>query len=211
MKVMAIILGLLLSDLSVGADDLSKPIFELKPSDYCKKLEDGTYAGEYQGVFDENTDMDFVWGQGGGCIFRPIREAWGVTHNLKAVLWDDVTEFSFNRLNPIPGATHTYQLTYTVRDILTVRWVMDWHHAVTRGTPEKPQQLIVNYRKVSGTRFIPYWEGTVALEELEPGVTAFAMRNQIKAERTSPQDAGDTIAIYFKQIRTQAPNLEPLP
>ena len=203
------------------ADDLSKPIFNLDPSQYCAKDSTGKYVGAFQVKSGEETGADdaaltdeldskYMWGQGGGCIFRATRDAWGALHNQPLMVWDGVSESTFTTVAPLPGATHRYQVQYIVRDIVTVKWKMDWHHSLQQGTLLAPQQVTVNYRKVEGTTYIPYWEGTVVLKDLAPGVVAFAMRNQVNAAQTSADDAASSVRDIFTKASTGAPNLGPL-
>jgi len=194
------------------ADDLSKPIFTLQPSDYCKLDAQGKSVGDFKvdKGDSQNAQGAFSWGQGGGCINRPIRDAWGVTHNQPVMVWDGVTTSQFAPLAAIPGSTHVYEVQYTVKDFITVHWTMDWVHAVLDGTIAAPKHIIVNYRKVAGTTYIPYWEGTLDLQELAPGVTAFAMRNQVNASQTSSDDAASTVQGVFDHLTKADPNMGPI-
>jgi len=176
---------------------------------YCFANEEGIYSSDVN--VDQGDADDYVWGQGGACIFRPIREVWAVAHNQELLVWGGVDESSFKMRSDKPeGITHFYEIEYFVDDIIDVDWKMHWYHSVRDGAFETPLQILINYKKVSGTRFIRYWEGTFLLHQVTPEITAITMRNQIKASRTNSDDAASTIRTIINKLRTGTPNWGPL-
>lgn len=183
--------------------DPSLPLYQVNPTEYCVQQADGTYKEKL--VTDHGEADAFSWGQGGGCILRPIETAWGVLHNQPVMKWESVTTSTFKMGKPPLKTSHFYEVYYVVVDIQTVKWTMQWYHTLLEGTKQDPKKLIVNYKRVAGTEYIPYWQGTIMLQEIEPGVTAFAMRNEIKAERTTSQDAADTVSDVYHKVRRRQP------
>jgi len=172
--------------------DPAVPLFELNTADYCKPQQSKDYSEDLISISGEKPDGSYGFAQGGGCIKRSILDAWGVLHNQDLMKWDGVTKMSFKKGEPPKKTTHFYEVRYVVSDILTVRWTMQWYHTVGFGTREAPQLLWVNYKRVAGDPNVDYWEGTIYLQEVEPGVTAFAMRDQIHRD-LDPRDPNDSL------------------
>ena len=182
-----------------------------KPSEtqYCFADENGHFSEEAR--VTQGDAGNYVWAEGGSCIFRPIRTAWAATHNQPVMVWSGVDQSSYRLLgDPPSGVSHLYEVDYFVDEIIDVLWTMNWYHSVRAGSRQKPQQILMNYVKVKGTRFISYWEGTILLHEVTPDITAITMRDQIKASRTGPGDSADAIRQIIEAIRTGAPNWAPI-
>ena len=171
----------------------------------CAPHADGSFAADFQVKYGNGSSM---WGQGGGCISRPIREVWATALNHALLMWDGVGKTSWNRLAPQGSLTHTYDVYYAVKrmGIVVAAWHMMWYYSVSKGNLNDPQQILINYHRSSGTTHIPYWEGTIVLEKVTDGVTGFVMRNQINADATKPADAGSAVSDVFKKLSTGAPD-----
>lgn len=172
---------------------------------YCFADEQGNYP---QDIHVESGEGDtYVWGQGGACIFRPLREVWAVTHNQPLMVWKNVDSSSYTlQSDPPTGVTHFYQVNYLVKKFIDVHWTMNWYHSIRQGTQQIPLQILINYTKISGTRFISYWEGSMILHEVTPDITAISMRNQVNASQTDASDAGKTVQQMIEKLRTGSPN-----
>lgn len=176
---------------------------------YCLQNPDGSYSDAVK--IEMGSENNYVWAQGGACVFRSIRETWAVLHNQPLMVWDGVTSSSYKLRNDLPeGVAYFYEVKYHVDEIIDVDWMMNWYHTLKLGTKETPQELLINYKKVKGTKFISYWEGTVMLFEVTPSITAVIMRDQIKASRTEPQDSANAVRDVIQKLRTGAPNWGPL-
>lgn len=174
----------------------------------CTRLADGSYQSATEVMRGE--EEGFYWSQGGGCIERPLREIWGVTHNQPHMIWEQIDDATFETLTPPEGFSHAYSIVYIKKAFITVDWTMIWTHALVRGTPEAPEQVVVNYRRIEGTSYLPYWEGTILLEALDTGVTSVTIRNQINASRTDEDDAAGTITNLLARLAEGEPNLTAL-
>jgi len=208
MKRISFLVVLFLSLNGFAETDLTKPIFELNPKTFCVMNTDGSWTSPIASIKGETND--FYFAEKGQCVSRSLVDIWGVTHNQDEMLWDGVDYFFTNIDEPLKGATHFYDIQYVVKQFITVRWNMHWHHVVMDGTPKEPKKIMINFQRVSGTRYIPYWEGTIFLEEVAPGITAVAIRNQINATRTTPDDAEGAILDLIDAFANGAPNFTPI-
>lgn len=176
---------------------------------YCSPNENGQFSDAVQ--ISKGLQDDFVWAEGGACIFRPIREVWAVSHNQPIMVWDGVDSWNATEKPDRPeGVSHFYEIYYFVDRIIDVNWTMNWYHSVRQGTFEGPSQVLINYKKIKGTRFIPYWEGAIILHQVTPEITSISMRNQIRASQTDEDDASNTILDVVQKLRSSSPNWDSL-
>ena len=206
--------------------DPTAPLESLKAADFCAADAKGSFDTSNSKV-NQGTETppsggdSYMFGRGGGCIQRPIREVWAVTHNLDLMLWDGVDHYTASYAPKLPhGVTHFIEIHYVVDSpIGAVKWTMQWYHSVPKGSgsPQAPTRIVINYQRIDGTVHIPYWEGSIILEEIQPAangkpaITGMVVVNKINADRTSPQDAGDTIRELLDKMRSGDPNWGPIP
>lgn len=168
------------------------------------------------GEFRKDLSLDrghssFDWGHGEGCIGRSLREVWAVLHNQSLLVWEGVDKVDAQVNHELPAnAVFGYRVKYFVDDIIDVDWTMDWYHSLISGTLQKPIRLIVNYKKISGTRYISYWEGSLVLDYVAPRITSFKMRDQINASRTNADDAAGSVKDVYQKLSEGAPVWGPL-
>jgi hypothetical protein len=101
-------------------------------------------------------------------------------------------------------------VNYVVHALLTVDWTMEWYHSVSSGSVADPHKVLINYKKVRGTKYIHYWEGSIWIDQVEPGVTAVAIRNQVNANGQGLDEVEITVREVIEKLRTGAPNWGPL-
>lgn len=176
---------------------------ELPRTGVCFPNEEGEYSevlaldkGKLEG--DEG---NYSWSEGGGCIGRSLSDVWVLMHDHQLIYWEDVDSVVAQSLPPPADVSHFYRVEYTVRDFITVRWIMDWYHSLTEGSLSDPRKVVINYQRVSGTRYIPYWEGSIVLEHMGDALTSFSMVNRIRATRTGPDEAAGAIRDLFVKLR----------
>lgn len=188
----------------------SPPPQEHRPTKYCAQNPDGSFSSDR---FEGGEAKTYKWGNGGGCIMRPLREVWAVSANQPVMKWNDVTRSSYTRGFdlPSPHVVLLFNVHYEVDDFITVKWDMSWSHSLQRGTSTKPEKILITYAKYNGTSYIEYWEGSIFISQVTPEVTSLFMQNQIDASRTSVEDAVATVAEVFHKLRTQAPAWQELP
>ena len=180
-------------------------------AEFCRPDASGKYLSEAPAI-QTGQGNGYYFGHGGGCILRPLREVWAVAMNHELMKWNGVDEFTYQDLTPTGGAVKDVRIHYTVhRFIFTVSWDMDWISSVLAGTIQDPDQLEIDYRKVSGTSHIRLWQGSMHLVRLAQNVTGITMDNAVDADQTDQSDAGDTIKDVILKLRTGAPNWRELP
>ena len=194
---------------SSGAYQTTESPLKLKQK-YCQADEAGKYS-EGVSIRSGERSGGGYWAEGGGCIFRPIREVWAVSHNQPLMVWKGVDESELTVREDRPrNVTHFYEILYKVHHIFTVKWTMHWLHSVAEGTFNKPKKVIVNFQKISGTGFIPYWKGGYVFREVKPGITEFAMSFNIDAKRQTRAKTETSIREGYDLFRTGKPNWGPI-
>lgn len=189
---------------SVWAGGAHIPVSEAGPRAACQ-LDSNGKVNEMVSVVHGDT-RKFVWGEGYGCLHRSIGELWDLTRDNDLMRWVGVNE---SESHVVPGdakeGEQQIEVHYTVKRFITVRWVMDWLHQLVKGSAQEPQQIVISYHKKKGTRFIPFWEGTITLERVGPDVTVFRMRNNVNARSISSKDAAATVQQVYAKLK-QAPH-----
>ena len=161
-----------------------------------------THSGEKQ---------KYSWGEGGGCLHRNIREAWGVLHNQPVIVWGGVDHSEFKTLpNGDARVTHRYEVTYQVHDFITVEWIMEWIHTMIDGTVKDPKHLIVHYQRTRGSGHVPYWEGSIELQKMTEEVTAVSIVDQIRADQTGAKDSEGSVKDLIDKMLHAQPNMGPI-
>lgn len=170
---------------------------------YCKPNPDGTYPHKLEPIHMGEAE-DHLWVEGGGCLNRSIEDVWALLHDFDLMRWDNAARYDLAEAEaPEDGIHEHYRITYYYTELgMTVDWTQTWSYAIRKGTPEHPDEIIINYRKVDGTRFIAYWEGTLVLTRLADNITAITGRNQIKATRTDVKRNARTLSQLFGKLET---------
>lgn len=153
------------------------------------------YSDLVQGSHGHDGAANFDWGQAGGCVNRSFDETWLALQNHNQLIFKDVTSTTFTTMETPEGFAHYYQAKYMVKNsfpLPSVDFTVDWFHSLRNGTFEQPKQVVIRYKKVRGTKYIGYWEGSITLDYIRPGVTSVTVRNQINATRQNDQDAENT-------------------
>jgi len=143
---------------------------------------------------------DFVYGNGAGCILRPIKDVWAALQTESGMSFDGSSLDSSEQVTPPQGVLTTYQNSYSANGGI-VSWQMDWHNMVKSGTAQNPQVVQVHYVKVSGTDFISYWEGDILLRAQNSGATLLTFTNKIHAAQTDENDAAATIQQIYNKLK----------
>jgi hypothetical protein len=174
---------------------------------YCQPLSPNPEASTIS-----SGEGEYFWAEGGTCIRRPLREAWAVIHNTELMNWRGTTSYKVMDAGGIPdGFTHHTKIEYAVKKFMvTTTWIMEWHHSIQAGSFEEPNKIVVNYQRTEGTQHIEYWQGSIVLEALQDGTTAFWMRDQIRRTQGAPEKCVETVEQVIEKIRTGAPNWDAL-
>ena len=195
------------------------PVNTVKPSYYCKPDGNGNFDNSIVimtgGNSSDPTNGSYVFGQGGGCINRPLREVWAVAMNNSLLTWDGTSNSSNVAASP-SGVTKTFEVHYSAtRKYLgfpfTVTWDMDWFHILQKGTVQDPEKILINFHRYQGTTHIPYWEGSIVIQRVTDQITGVYVRNQIHADQTGVDDATSASTQIVQKYRTGAPIWNELP
>jgi hypothetical protein len=164
------------------------------------------YTGvEITGLKKGTNTAGHAFAEGGGCILRPIREVLAVTHNREALVWAKSTLVDFQKL------THAtipffFSTKYEAGPFFFKQdWIMEWYQSIKAGEIKAPEQIVINFKKVSGTSHISHWEGTIELKFIEPMVTSFAMYHEITASQTGPAEAEIGVKEFIERLRNLVP------
>jgi hypothetical protein len=157
-------------------------------------------------------------GFGGGCISRPIREVWAVILNVSAMKSPDVNEYNFRTrpdlVDPSKKIYFVYDIESVVRrlaGLFEMKWVTQWYHSVTYGSYSAPDQIIVNFQKISGSSHVSYDKEGYTLDRVAPNITSFTMRQIIKAFKVDNDRVRRNIEEILQKVRSEAPLWSALP
>ncbi len=144
---------------------------------------------------------------GGGCIRRPLREVWAASLNWGPMQWNDTGRATVRRVEPnSPGQIFKYRVGYRVDvfPLFSVDWNMDWGHSLIAGTLEHPEELVLQFKKTSGTHYINWWKGRIDLFELEPNLTSFSLDVDLLAHgKNGVATHNQVLELYEKLSRVE--------
>lgn len=190
-------------------DPREKVVDNPEITEFCAPDSNGEFSEDT--IFDRGAVEEYGWGEIGGCVLRPIEEAWGVLHNLELIRWEEAERFTFEKeFRPSDGIEYKYSIRYELRRIIRIRWTMDWYHVIDRGSSERPDRIFINYQKVAGASQFKHWLGGVVLQRVTDNVTSVAIRNELRTVQSinkDEADAFDATEELFKKIRHGEPAL----
>src|SRR5690606_12754725 len=89
---------------------------EVEVTEYCKPDDDGVWP-EGIGDIEHGSTDDYGWAEGGGCIHRPIREAWASLFDIPNLVRDGVDRHAFHLLPPEDPFSHRFRIDYEIDDV----------------------------------------------------------------------------------------------
>ncbi len=174
--------------------------FSFPSSYYCDSNENGEYEEGFK-LQDAGVNKGRHVAEGGGCILANINEVWKATRQPEPFKWYRTSRaVPVLRDDDIAGIEYFYEVFMENRDFVRVRWTLYWLHSVQRGSLEEPSEILINYEKVAGTRFIKHWKGSIILEKLTENVTSLRIVHNIDAMRTSYEDAVKGVTKYYNDL-----------
>lgn len=184
----------------------------IKLKEWCSPDESGEFPKGITKI-EKGEEEEYYWSEGGGCVHRPIREAWAILHDIPYLVGyktDRIDEYELVDIKApdAEGVTHQYEIVYTVHKMMTIEWTMLWTHELLEGTYEEPEHVVVNYRRTEGSRFMPYWEGNMVLERVTDDVTAVFIHDEIKTMESSPESSARATQRYYKKFEEGEPDFE---
>ncbi len=174
---------------------------------YCKKDASGNYVSAANLVASKGVDAQKTsFAVGGGCLFRPIREAWAVLHSSAGVKWKDADLTGFSR-KADPRVDFLFLSVNEAGPFFARQeWTIEWYQKVTQGTLAVPEYLVVQYSKVKGTSHIAHWKGILELKKLAEAVTSVAIRNEVRGTRIDPTSAAGGLTDLFTNLSQLGPD-----
>lgn len=174
---------------------------------YCKPDNTGSYVSSAPRVAQQGIDAQKnSFAVGGGCLMRPIREAWAVLHSAAGVKWKEADLTGFAR-KPDARVDFLFQSVNEAGPFFARQeWTIEWYQKVTQGTPAVPEYVVVQYSKVKGTSHIVHWKGILELKKLGDGVTSVAIRNELRGTRIDPTSAAGGLNDLYQNLSQLAPD-----
>jgi hypothetical protein len=158
-----------------------------------------------------------VYSIGGGCIARPIRDVWGVLFNNDVMKPSNVDEYNSTPRPDLMSSTQPQILfifdIFNQHNVPLINpsWTIRWFHSVTYGTFEAPDEVAVNYQKISGTSYISQLQGGYVLDRVTDSVTSWVSEEFVNATQYDTGTATTGIQADFVRMRTGAPELPAQP
>lgn len=207
--------------------DVKNPLLDSNPqrdergaisTAFCRLDPNGAYSTKVGGVEARYSDAvnvanghrdDYDFGEGGACVNRPIREVLAAAQNQEFFHWEGTTNFALRSVESPDPLTKHYVYTYHVSNpfpLPNVDWTMDWFYSVVKGTLEQPEQVVISYKKIEGTKYIRKWEGSITLDYVSDTITSIAASDHADATQQDSKDAEATVRTIIEKARSQAPN-----
>jgi hypothetical protein len=172
---------------------------------YCSPDPTGKYDLNTVIIAKKGNNGQHDFAQGGGCVGRSLAEVLAVTHNQEFVHWSKANLKGFQIVSD-PRVDFLMKANYAAGPFpFTQKWLMEWYESVTEGTIAAPKHIVINYKKVQGTSYISFWQGSLDLIEVADNVTSFAMEDQVTAAQTGPEESAASVAELLAHARTLTP------
>ena len=191
------------------------PIPAIHNTDFCQVNAQGQVTSADRVAA---TDGDRIYGVGGGCVNRPLRELWGVVLNHAALKASDVDEYRPTALTQlldpahgIYGAFDIESIVHALGGLVTVKWTTRWFHTLKHGKPQTPCQLVITGQKIRGTSHVAYQKESYVIDRVTANVTSFAMEQTIKATQVDPARVKRNILTILDKMRKVQPAMGDLP
>lgn len=173
---------------------------------YCKPDAAGKYAGPKTLIEKTGRRGNNYFAVGGGCLYRPLRELWAVTHGVRFAKWKDADLNSYEAAQD-PRVNFFFRSKNEAGPFFARQsWLIEWYQTVTQGTVEAPEYLVIRYAKVSGTGHIGHWSGAIELKALTDQVTSVVFDNEIRGTQVDETKAAGGVSDLFNNLRTLKPD-----
>jgi hypothetical protein len=147
----------------------------------------------------------FDWAESMACVTRPVLEVWAVTQNPDEMGVADVAKYKVTTLPPPQGSTHLYRVDYSVQDIISISWTLDWLHTLVQGVLTDPVEVLIAISKFSGPSLISHFNGAIRLLKVSPTVTLASARFEVKTPETDEKTAAKGTEEVISRLRTGKP------
>ncbi len=94
----------------------------------------------------------------------------------------------------------SFQIRYTVYDIITVEWDIRYRGGALEGTDAAPTSVGLRYQKIWGTEHIKVESGSLVATEVAPGVTSLETVGWLDAATQGQADVAGTLRDLFDNL-----------
>lgn len=142
------------------------------------------------------------WAEVTGIVDRPILTLYTELLDPKTIRNNNNTQVTVEKLHSKEYLTLLKQ-TIRVKPIffLTLDWIESWGFALIKGTPEKPESILISYQKDSGTSHIRTLCGNISLTQLSPTQTGVTLREHLDADNRTPKDIENSLVGTLQTLR----------
>lgn len=184
------------------------------PTNYCQVDANGNPTSADQ-VFAQQ-DGDPVHSGGGGCIARSITDTWGTFFNDPLMKPDDVDTYTSTPRPDLADPTQRIAFAFDLFNqknvpLINPDWTVRWYHAIPYGDFATPNEIAINFEKVSGTGYIQELKGGYVLDRVTDSVTSFVMDQYVNATQYGTDEANHDVVRAFQRVRTGTPMLPAQP
>lgn len=122
-------------------------------------------------------DTGYIHIYGRGYVLADPSAVWAAAKNPPAIIAVCSTDQQTITVGDEPQYEYSFEVGYTVQELVTVTWDDDWRFAVIDGSDADFDLAMIAHQKVDGSSFITTSEGTVTFSppaDGTPGVTELA-------------------------------------
>ena len=145
-------------------------------------------------------DKATYWAAHRGEVALPIEKVLRLLWQHEVVRDSSVVEATFQALDPGRYVLRQKIRQVAKRFIFTAEWVEDWAAAVTEGTPEAPQTVVVSSQKTEGTSHIQHLCSNIVLRRVPKG-TEMSLYQEAKITRRSAETILETLKRKLSRFR----------
>ncbi len=193
---------------------------QILSTDFCAPDEQGRFPAGARVlnhgrrlVRTRSRDLNPYFSSGGGCIRRPIQEVWAASLNWGPMQLNDTGRAIVRRIpqDRVP-LRFKYEVSHRVDPFpfISVNWILEWAHALASGTLQRPREVVIQFKKISGTHYIDWWKGWINLYELSPQVTSFGLDVELLAHGKDVVAAQNLVYELYEKLSRVAPDWQDL-
>jgi len=141
--------------------------------DGLEPLEENTAPEPDDGIaFVSGDNGSYAWVHGRAVVAVEPAAVWAVIETPEMMAAVCATDSHSIEVGVEPDYELSFEVSYTVDEIINVSWDERWRYGTIEGTPEAPTLGMVRYQKVYGSSLIDLLEGSIQLRATDdPAVT----------------------------------------
>jgi hypothetical protein len=138
----------------------------------------------------KGTAPDYVWAEAKACLKGNLRSAYAILSDHAKIKWPEPQRIRVDVLQAPAPFAQILEVTYFYKHnwiAPTIDWTLKWFYEF------RNSKLIVTYQRIRGTKYIPFWRGSLVIEQLDPETIGLSVVDQIRATDTDEQDSADSV------------------